>query len=118
SYDDEPLGVASTRFTDRIGTHLGRIAFQSVDHWQTDRVSLHEIDNISHDQRFVQAPVRAFVEHRGDGWFVTERGLYRFTMGGVHQESHSADYVSEATLPQLGYDDDLVWVVSHMGALW
>jgi hypothetical protein len=118
SYDTEALGAASTRKTDRIGTHLGRIAFQTVDHWQTDRVSLQEIDSTARDQRFVQAPVRAFVEHRGDCWFITERGLYRFTMNGVHEDQHSADYISEATLPQIGYDDDLTWVVSHMGSLW
>ncbi len=39
-------------------------------------------------------------------------------MSGVDENSHSADYVSEATLPQVGYDDDLTWVVSHMGSLW
>jgi hypothetical protein len=118
SYDDEALGGATTRMADRIGTHLGRIAFQTVDHWQTDRVSLQQIDSTAREQRFIQAPIRAFVEHRGDCWFVTERGLYRFTMGGVHEEAHSADYVSEATLPQVGYDDDLIWVLSHMGSLW
>ena len=118
SYDQAALGEGSTRQTSRIGTHLGRIAFQTVDHWQTDRVSLQEIDSTQREQRFVQAPIRAFVEHRGDCWFITERGLYRFTMNGVHEESHSADYVSEATLPQTGYDDDLMWVVSHMGSLW
>ena len=118
SYDDEALGSATTRQTDRIGTHLGRIAFQTVDHWQTDRVSLQEIDSPAREQRFVQAPIRAFVEHRGDCWFVTERGLYRFTMGGVSEESHTADYISEATLPQIGYQDDLTWLVSHMGSLW
>jgi hypothetical protein len=117
-YDNEVLGSASSRRTDRIGTHLGRIAFQTVDHWQTDRVSLQELDSTTRDQRFVQAPVRAFVEHRGDCWFITERGLYRFTMGGVHEEHHSADYASEATLPQVGYEDDLTWVLSHMGSLW
>ena len=117
-YDHEALGAASSRMTRRIGTHLGRIAFQSVDHWQVDRVSLQEIDSTTRQERIVQAPVRAFVEHRGDCWFITERGLYRFTMNGVDEESHSADYVSEATLPQVGYEDDLTWVVSHMGSLW
>lgn len=118
AWDDEALGSATTRQTDRLGAHLGRIAFQSVDHWQTDRVSLQEIDSTARDERIVQAPIRAFVEHRGDCWFITERGLYRFTMGGVDETGHSADYVSEATLPQIGYDDDLAWIVSHMGSLW
>jgi hypothetical protein len=118
TYDTEALGNFSTRHTDQIGTHLGRIAFQTVDHWQTDRVSLQEIDSTIRDQRFVQATIRAFVEHRGACWFVTERGLYQFTMGGVHEEDHTANYSAEATLPQTGYEDDLTWVVSHMGSLW
>lgn len=119
TYDSEALGSALSRKTEYIGTHLGRLVFQSVDDWHPDMVSMQEIDGTGlRQQRYVQAPVRAFVEHRGDCWFITERGLYRFVMTGVHDDDYTADYHSEATLPQIGYDDDLVWVVSHMGSLW
>ena len=118
TYDDEALGEPFTRKTNVIGTHLGRIAFQSIDDWRADSVSLQKITDNGRDRRYVQAPIRAFVEHRGACWFVTERGLYRFTMTGVVDEDHSGDYVAEATLPQVGYADDLTWVISHMGDLW
>jgi hypothetical protein len=120
SYDPIPLGNEDEYRTRHIGTHLGRIAYQTVGPASAlrDSVSLHDVDTDTLQRRHVQAPVRAFVEHRGSCWFITERGLYRFTMGGVSQGNHSADYAAEATLPQVGYPDDLIWVVSHMGSLW
>lgn len=56
----------------------------------------------------VDGPIRRFVQHDGRAWIFTTHSLVDYD-GAVGYQ---------ASLPRLGYADDVAWAVSHMGQLW